>query len=262
MMASPHKKKKPEPQSKEHLIYHVNQPQMNTNNYQHAQNQETGAHNHPSYDYSEYQNRYSQQSTYPFDSLFSSQPYAMSQSHYTSGQHQPGLKVNIEPTPPSHTIHIHQKPITAEKDCDQSPPKWRITTYPLQDRLNEIDKIFGLYPLASQLLRIEAVLADKLMQLDYGTKVDHVYNPVDYAYKPHLEYYKKFCQPSAHVLLIGLNPGPFGMTQSGVCITLCSMMGIEMSWNNSLSCDNIIVYLSTRPLTCYISFFHSHFSNV
>ena len=106
---------------------------------------------------------------------------------------------------------------SVEDDTSILPPKWRTTTFPLESRLYEIDSIYTQFPLASQLLRIEAVLADRLMQLDYGAKVDHVYNPIDYAYKPHMEYYKKFCQPSAHVLLIGLNPGPNGMTQTGVC---------------------------------------------
>lgn len=92
----------------------------------------------------------------------------------------------------------------------------RSETYDINMRLSEIRTLYLANPLASQLLDIETRLAHRLMELDYGNKVTHIYNPVDYAYKPHMEYYRKFCNTSAQVLLVGMNPGPRGMAQTGV----------------------------------------------
>lgn len=89
-------------------------------------------------------------------------------------------------------------------------------TFDLNKRLSAIEDIRQDNSLAADLLRIEAILADNLIRLDFGSKVTHVYNPVDYAYKPHIEYYRVYCKASADIIMIGMNPGPFGMAQTGV----------------------------------------------
>jgi len=46
--------------------------------------------------------------------------------------------------------------------------------------------------------------------------VTHVYNPLLYARRPHELFLERFGSGKKEVVLIGMNPGPFGMAQTGV----------------------------------------------
>jgi single-strand selective monofunctional uracil DNA glycosylase len=46
--------------------------------------------------------------------------------------------------------------------------------------------------------------------------VAFVYNPLDYAKQLHEAYLERYGQPTKEVVLLGMNPGPFGMAQTGV----------------------------------------------
>ncbi|GAB4247646.1 MAG: single-stranded DNA-binding protein [Thermoleophilia bacterium] len=59
-------------------------------------------------------------------------------------------------------------------------------------------------------------LAAAVDQLEFGPPVAYVYNPLRYARAPYLEYLRRFGRPPKQVLLVGMNPGPFGMAQTGV----------------------------------------------
>ncbi len=63
-------------------------------------------------------------------------------------------------------------------------------------------------------------IIDELVQatetLTFSEPVTHVYNPLVYARKPHDLYLKKFGQRGAKIILLGMNPGPWGMAQTGV----------------------------------------------
>ena len=50
----------------------------------------------------------------------------------------------------------------------------------------------------------------------FAPPVHHVYNPLDYAFDAHRQYLDRFCRRDADILLVGMNPGPFGMVQTGV----------------------------------------------
>ena len=50
----------------------------------------------------------------------------------------------------------------------------------------------------------------------FAPPVHHVYNPLKYAFEAHRQYLDRFCRPEAAILLVGMNPGPFGMVQTGV----------------------------------------------
>lgn len=50
----------------------------------------------------------------------------------------------------------------------------------------------------------------------FGPPVRYVYNPLDYAFGAHREYLHRYCRTEADILLLGMNPGPFGMVQTGV----------------------------------------------
>jgi single-strand selective monofunctional uracil DNA glycosylase len=52
--------------------------------------------------------------------------------------------------------------------------------------------------------------------LRFGAPVRHVYNPLDYAWETHLQYLHLSGGTPKRVVLVGMNPGPWGMTQTGV----------------------------------------------
>jgi single-strand selective monofunctional uracil DNA glycosylase len=60
----------------------------------------------------------------------------------------------------------------------------------------------------------ELVLA--LSPLRFGGAITHVYNPLVYARAPYEQYLRKYGSAKKRVLFLGMNPGPFGMTQTGV----------------------------------------------
>ena len=61
----------------------------------------------------------------------------------------------------------------------------------------------------------DELIAD-LDGLTFGPPVTHVYNPLLYARAAWDTYCEKYGQRKREVLLLGMNPGPFGMAQVGV----------------------------------------------
>jgi single-strand selective monofunctional uracil DNA glycosylase len=59
-------------------------------------------------------------------------------------------------------------------------------------------------------------LRDKLSGLRFSPPVSHVYRPLEYAARPNEVYLERFGGGPKKVVFIGMNPGPFGMTQTGV----------------------------------------------
>ncbi|XP_077185183.1 single-strand selective monofunctional uracil DNA glycosylase [Paroedura picta] len=70
--------------------------------------------------------------------------------------------------------------------------------------------------LAEKFLHIEREQTVRLKELTFLDPVQYVYNPLDYAWEPHQDYVRKYCQSCKKVLFLGMNPGPFGMAQTGV----------------------------------------------
>lgn len=66
------------------------------------------------------------------------------------------------------------------------------------------------------LLAAAATLRDALHGLRFSPPVAYVYNPLEYAWKPHQAYIEKYGAGPKRVLFLGMNPGPFGMAQTGV----------------------------------------------
>jgi len=59
-------------------------------------------------------------------------------------------------------------------------------------------------------------LLDELRPLRFGPPVTHVYNPLEYAREPYDEYLRRHGARPKEVVLVGMNPGPWGMAQTGV----------------------------------------------
>jgi single-strand selective monofunctional uracil DNA glycosylase len=66
------------------------------------------------------------------------------------------------------------------------------------------------------LLSIADRLSRELGALRFRPPVAFVYNPLDYAREAYAAYVVRFGQEPKEVLLVGMNPGPFGMAQTGV----------------------------------------------
>jgi single-strand selective monofunctional uracil DNA glycosylase len=66
------------------------------------------------------------------------------------------------------------------------------------------------------LIPISRELARQVARLRFTAPVSHVYLPLDYAAGPHEAYLRRYGQPPRRVVLLGMNPGPFGMAQTGV----------------------------------------------
>ena len=82
-----------------------------------------------------------------------------------------------------------------------------------------------------KLLSISQALGAQLEALSFPFPVTHVYNPTHYAKESHELYLKKFAGAPKEVIFLGMNPGPFGMAQTGVPFGEISLvrdwMGIE-----------------------------------
>jgi len=59
-------------------------------------------------------------------------------------------------------------------------------------------------------------LATQADVLKFKSPVAHVYNPLAYAWPAHELYLRKFGGNRKRVIFLGMNPGPFGMAQTGV----------------------------------------------
>lgn len=72
--------------------------------------------------------------------------------------------------------------------------------------------------LADCFITLENDLVSQLNKLNYGPNVEYIYNPLDYASNLHKIFLKKFLNSNKKVLFLGINPGPWGMCQTGVSI--------------------------------------------
>lgn len=59
-------------------------------------------------------------------------------------------------------------------------------------------------------------LRESVDRLRFGPPVTHLYNPLDYAWELHAAYLRRYAASRKRVVFLGMNPGPFGMAQTGV----------------------------------------------
>jgi single-strand selective monofunctional uracil DNA glycosylase len=59
-------------------------------------------------------------------------------------------------------------------------------------------------------------LRDVVNALTFAPPVTHIYNPLGYAWAAHKAYLRRYANNQKRVLFVGMNPGPFGMVQTGV----------------------------------------------
>jgi len=67
-----------------------------------------------------------------------------------------------------------------------------------------------------KLLSISDSLSNELRTLSFAPPVTHFYNPLEYARKPYEQYLKRYGSKPKEAVLLGMNPGPWGMAQTGI----------------------------------------------
>jgi single-strand selective monofunctional uracil DNA glycosylase len=70
--------------------------------------------------------------------------------------------------------------------------------------------------ISTQLLEAAQALSRDAGRLKFAAPVTHVYNPLAYAWTGHQQYIERFGGARKEVIFLGMNPGPFGMAQTGV----------------------------------------------
>ena len=66
------------------------------------------------------------------------------------------------------------------------------------------------------LVDVSRALSKRVGAMRFGPPVAYVYNPLEYAAEPHEAYLTRFGTKRGRIVLLGMNPGPFGMAQTGV----------------------------------------------
>jgi single-strand selective monofunctional uracil DNA glycosylase len=87
-------------------------------------------------------------------------------------------------------------------------PRFRYT-----EKIMSSDKIVaGLLSAARELAETAGAAADEAP----SPPVHRVYNPLEYGWEPHRDFIRRFGGGEKRVLFLGMNPGPWGMAQTGV----------------------------------------------
>jgi len=71
-------------------------------------------------------------------------------------------------------------------------------------------------PTSAALINAASHLRDELRPLIFAEPTTHVYCPLDYAWAAHEAYLQRYGASEKKVVFVGMNPGPWGMTQTGV----------------------------------------------
>lgn len=77
--------------------------------------------------------------------------------------------------------------------------------------------------MADRYIMCQKMLCQRLSDVDLPPKVTYVYNPLEYAFETHYKFVKKYYNSHKRILFLGMNPGPFGMSQNGVSMTFGSL---------------------------------------
>lgn len=71
-------------------------------------------------------------------------------------------------------------------------------------------------PMSVGVIEAARELNQVLEPMEFSEPVTHVYLPTDYAWETHRAYLSRYATGRKKVLLMGMNPGPWGMAQTGV----------------------------------------------
>ena len=84
---------------------------------------------------------------------------------------------------------------------------------------------------AERLVDAARRLGRSVESLHFAPPVTHVYNPLAYAGRAYRRYLRRFADDQKRVVFLGMNPGPYGMAQTGIpfgeVASVRDWMGIE-----------------------------------
>lgn len=67
-----------------------------------------------------------------------------------------------------------------------------------------------------RIIKVTRRLSRQVNGMSFNEPVTHVYNPLQYAWALHEAYLRKMSKGKKKVVFLGMNPGPWGMAQTGV----------------------------------------------
>ena len=73
-----------------------------------------------------------------------------------------------------------------------------------------------VHSIADRMIRAARELCAAIERMKFKTPVSHSYNPLDYAWSAHEAYLREYGDSLKRVVFLGMNPGPYGMVQTGV----------------------------------------------
>lgn len=88
---------------------------------------------------------------------------------------------------------------------------------------------------AQSAIQSAQTLRDAVDKLTFSNPVDYVYNPLQYAWNAHQLYLNKYANSKKSVIFLGMNPGPWGMAQTGVPFGEISLV---QNWLNIIASIN------------------------
>lgn len=97
---------------------------------------------------------------------------------------------------------------------------------------------------AAQIIKIYKQLCDDVNKLTFSAPVVSVYNPLDYAW-PGFERYASYLSDGVKYVFLGMNPGPWGMAQTGV------PFGEVEAVKNFLGIDELVISRPSNELSDY-----------
>ncbi|XP_034941270.1 single-strand selective monofunctional uracil DNA glycosylase [Chelonus insularis] len=86
----------------------------------------------------------------------------------------------------------------------------------VDDDTNLIELSFALADIPSKLLALEYELTKRIEHITFGPPVEYIYSPIEYALSVHSNFLQKYCRTTKKILFLAMNPGPWGMSQTGI----------------------------------------------
>lgn len=104
--------------------------------------------------------------------------------------------------------------VEAKEDATSVIP---VHTSNTEENENAVEHVSAISTsISDRLLSIEQELCTKLLDVTFPSSIQYIYNPLEYASETHAMYVRKYCTGVKKILFVGMNPGPWGMSQTGV----------------------------------------------
>ena len=78
-------------------------------------------------------------------------------------------------------------------------------------------------------------LVSSLSSSTFSAPIHTTYNPLEYAWANHAQYLTKYGEGCKNILFLGMNPGPWGMAQTGIPFGEISMVTEWMKLNGVIN---------------------------